>query len=132
MKRRRLTALTLVLLLAAVAWLVAHSWPTDFSFEAFEGDGSAARIWDAKEALEKIVPPGSTLAQYKTFFLQHGGDCGNVVDPVRFPHVIVCWYSSNSIWSGFVINSEWKYVIDYDPTTTRSKHTAMNFGLTGP
>ena len=116
-----------VVAISAAAWLRSTRSSDGFYFKAFEGDGSAPRLHDARVALEKIVPVGSTMAEYDSFFLDHGGQCSTVADAVRFPNTAVCSYAH-----GFLISAEWKYVIEYDPVTLRSKHTDMNSGLTGP
>jgi len=117
---------TTIAVLGAGTWLISHRPFGGFRFESFEGDGSAARIADAKDALNAIIPLESQLLEYKRFFRQIGGDCGDIVADVKFPNKVVCWYNH-----GFLITSEWKYVITYDPLTTRSKHVELGFGLTG-
>ena len=97
-----------------------------FSFESYEGDGSAPRIEDAKTKLEEIVPMGSAMTKYNEFFESQGGKCGDVVDVVRFPNTITCSYKH-----GFFITSEWKYTVTYDPLTMKSRYASLSFGLTG-
>lgn len=113
-----------VVAIGSVAWLGSARSSDGFSFESFEGDGSAARVEDAKIALERIVPVGSTIAEYDRFFRDHGGECWTVDDAA--PQSAVCSYKH-----GFWVSSEWKYVVDYDRVTFRSKNTEINFGLTG-
>jgi len=117
---------TTIAVLGAGTWLINHRSFGGFRFESFEGDGSAARIADAKDELNAILPLGSQLSEYKRFFRKIGGDCGDLVADIRFPNTVVCWYNH-----GFLVTSEWKYVITYDPVTTRSGHVELGFGLTG-